>query len=60
MKRIEKLKMVNDTAGLFPEVDRLQFELAGKEIRRRFDNAVAETSGKRNSKFKNRQTANNH
>jgi len=38
--------MVIDTDGLFPEADKLQFVLAGNEIRRRFDNAVAETSGK--------------
>jgi len=38
--------MVIDTTGLFPEADKLQFVLAGKEIRRRFDRAIAETSGK--------------
>jgi alpha-L-fucosidase len=38
--------MVIDTAGLFPEEDRQQFILAGKEINRRFGNAIAETSGK--------------
>jgi alpha-L-fucosidase len=38
--------MVIDTAGLFPENDRQQFILAGKEIKRRFGNAIAETSGK--------------
>jgi alpha-L-fucosidase len=38
--------MVIDTAGLFPENDRQQFILAGKEINRRFGNAIAETSGK--------------
>jgi len=38
--------MVIDTAGLFPEKDREQFILAGKEINRRFGNAIAETAGK--------------
>ena len=38
--------MVIDTAGLFPEADKRQFELAGKEIRRLFDRPIAETSGK--------------
>ena len=38
--------MVIDTAGLFPEYDKRQFELAGKEIKRRFGKSIAETSGK--------------
>ena len=40
------LGMGIDTNGLFPEADKLQFELAGKEISRRFDKVIAETSGK--------------
>ena len=38
--------MAIDTSGLFPEYDKQQFELAGKEIKRRFENTIAETSGK--------------
>jgi alpha-L-fucosidase len=38
--------MVIDTDGLFPEADKRQFVLAGKEIRRRFDKVIAETAGK--------------
>ena len=41
--------MVIDTDGLFPDADKQQFILAGKEIRRRFDKAIAETSGKGNT-----------
>ena len=38
--------MVINTDGLFPEADKQQFVLAGKEIQRRFGNVIAETSGK--------------
>lgn len=40
--------MVIDTAGLFPSTDLKEFVSFGKEIKRRFEKSIAETSGKGN------------